>query len=356
VKQLAAGDVEGAFRSFDAMGSLIEAPLEERAKLLAADYVSLISKAKTALVVAPTHAECEDVTKAIRQALKESKALGEGVEWQILRNLSWTKAQKSDPEHYRPGLVVQINRHVKGFARGEQLEVVAPSHGMVLARNKDGLHSEVKALPLSASKSFAVYERETIDVCVGDQIRITANRQSADGRQLSNGSLYQVDYIAPDGELVLENGARLGQDFPHLHYGYALTSHAAQGKTVDWVLLAQSPEMSSAASDLRQALVSISRGREGLKWYTTNIEQLQEDVSRLPERPMATEIMAEERVQPRRTWEWSASALMGRSGPEMSEDQTVVLRKAPELDRVLEITAPVPQREPVQEMVMEMGM
>jgi hypothetical protein len=37
---------------------------------------------------------------------------------------------------------------------------------------------------------------------------------------------------------------------------------------VDWVFVAQTAQLSSCASDLRQFHVATSRGREGLKVYT----------------------------------------------------------------------------------------
>lgn len=73
-----------------------------------------------------------------------------------------------------------------------------------------------------------------------------------------------------------------------------LTSHAAQGKTVDWVFVAQSAQLSAAASDARQFLVSITRGREGVKLYTEDRELLRELVTRERQRPMASELFREQ--------------------------------------------------------------
>jgi ATP-dependent exoDNAse (exonuclease V) alpha subunit len=100
-----------------------------------------------------------------------------------------------------------------------------------------------------------------------------------------------VDYIDHKGQLVLENGRKLDREFAHLDYGYTLTSHAAQSKTVDCVFVAQTATLSSHASDLNQFYVAISRGRSELKIYTDNIGLLQENVSETRERPMAAEIL-----------------------------------------------------------------
>ena len=320
------------------MGSVFEMPLAERKVALAKDYIAAVERGKTALVVAPTHAECNDVTEGIREVLKAKQALKGGVEWPILRNLSWTEAEKSDADHYKRGLVAQINGHVKGFSLGEEVEVIGVRDGMVRVRSDDGFHSRIKALPLAEPEKFGVYERDAIEVCEGDRIRITANGRTADRHRLNNRKLYTVDYLSHDGKVVLENGWRLDKDFKHLDYGYASTSHAAQGKTVDWVFVAQSAQLSSGASDAQQFYVSTTRGREGMKLYADSLELLIENVSRVRRRTMATEIMRETpAVEEREPCECKVSAVLGQTAPEMSENEAEVLRKVRERKQEKEI-------------------
>ncbi len=275
VEHVLAGDIERAFMSLDTMDSIFEMSLEDRKIALANDYIAAIERGKTALVVAPTHAECADVTEGIREALKN------GTEWDVLRNLSWTEAQKSDSDQYKRGQIVQINGHVKGFSLGEQVEVVGVRDGMVRVRCREAYKDKIKALPVSEPDKFGVYERDKLEICEGDQIRVTCNGRTADKHQLNNGRIYGVDYIDHEGKIVLENGWKLDRDFKHLDYGYALTLHASQGETVDWVFVSQTAQLSSCASDLRQFRVATSRGREGMKVYTDSIEVLKENVSRV---------------------------------------------------------------------------
>jgi hypothetical protein len=209
----------------------------------------------------------------------------------VLRNLSWTDAEKSDAEHYTVGQVVQINRHLKDYALGEQLEVVSVSNDGVKAVSSTGRH---KLLPLQNPRAFSVHEKDRLEICEGELIRITGNSRTAEGQRLCNGSTFKVDYIAHDGAIVLENGHRLAQNFKNLDWGYALTSHAIQGMTFDRILVSQSAEMSAAASDMRQFLVSISRGRKGSKLYTDSLERLREMVAYERNSPMATELFQEQ--------------------------------------------------------------
>ena len=99
-------------------------------------------------------------------------------------------------------------------------------------------------------------------LAAGDRLRVTANGKTADGRhRLNNGALYTVQGFTAAGDVVVDNGWVIGRDFGHIAYGYVVTSHAAQGKTVDKVLIGQSHQ-SLPASDRQQLYVSVSRGRE----------------------------------------------------------------------------------------------
>jgi len=208
----------------------------------------------------------------------------------VLRNLSWTDALKSDAEKYQPGLVVQINLHVNGYSLGEHLEVVRVDSDGVRAKSSTG---KTKLLPLDSPKAFSVHEKDRIEICEGELIRITGNSRTTDGHFISNGDTLTVDYLGHDGCIVLENGRRLRPNFKSFEWGYANTSNAIQGQTFDRILVAQSSTMSLGATELRQFLVSISRGRKGAKLYTNSLEWLREHVAYERESLMATEIFRE---------------------------------------------------------------
>lgn len=288
VEQIADRNFEAAFDTLEQMGAFRVLPMYDLQKELASDYLCSIEKGQSALVVSPTHAECEAVTHAIRQNLKESGVIREGCKWKVLHNLTWTAAQKRDPRSYEGGQVVQINKHLPGFALGEQLEVIKVKENAVLSRNTQGI---IKPLPLESPEGFSVYRRDNMEICPADRIRITANGRTADGHRLNNGSLFTVKSISPHGRLVLDNNWELEKGFGHLDYGYATTSHASQGKTVDHVIVAQSGLSSSGASDANQFYVSVSRGRKDVHIYTDDIDALRENVARVRERKMALEVV-----------------------------------------------------------------
>jgi conjugative relaxase-like TrwC/TraI family protein len=289
VERVAKHDFDEAFQTLDNMDSIHEAPTTELAKLAAEKYIEALKLGETVQATCPTHKECDQVTEAIREALKAEKKIRKGVKWDVLKNENWSKAEKMDHHRYERGQVVQINRHVKGFALGEQLEVIGVRDGLVRVRSKSRTHDAIKALPLEKAKRFCVYQPETIEICEGETMRVTCNGRNAEGHRLDNGKEYVVDYISPDGKIVLKNGWRVDKTFKHFDYGYCPTSHGIQGKTIDRVIVVQSA-MLTAAADANQFYVSASRGRKGVDVITDDKEILCENVSRVRSRMMATEM------------------------------------------------------------------
>src|SRR4051794_10720196 len=92
--------------------------------------------------------------------------------------------------------------------------------------------------------------------------------------------------------LLLANGKSLPSDFGHIAHGFVTTSHSAQGRTADHVLIAQSRE-SLGASSREQWYVSVSRGRRGVSIYTDDKGSLCEAIERSSKRASAIELLEE---------------------------------------------------------------
>jgi hypothetical protein len=86
----------------------------------------------------------------------------------------------------------------------------------------------------------------------------------------------------------LKDGRVLPKDYREFVRGYAVTSYGSQGKTVEHVLFSDSAV--KAATNNQQWLVSISRGMRGLKIFTQDKEQLQENICRSGNRELAIEL------------------------------------------------------------------
>jgi hypothetical protein len=87
---------------------------------------------------------------------------------------------------------------------------------------------------------------------------------------------------------------RLDKSYRQFVRGYAVTSYAAQGKTVDYVLFSDSAVQ--AATNDQQWYVTISRGRKGVQIFTADKIQLRQNVIRSGGRELALDIAKESSV------------------------------------------------------------
>src|SRR5205807_6625081 len=117
---------------------------------------------------------------------------------------------------------------------------------------------------------------------------LKANRKLASGSRVMNGELVTAKSVRPDGAVELTDGRVLDKSFREFLPGYAVTSYGSQGKTVDYVLFSDSTV--KAATNALQWYVTISRGRRGIRIFTSDKEQLRENVRRSGHRPLALEL------------------------------------------------------------------
>ncbi len=260
VARMAVGDIESGFDRLNELGWIkaIEDD-DDRNSAIAKEYSNLIARGQSALVVAPTHAECDLITSAIRSELL-TRQLIDSQEHSVtqLIPLHFTAAEKSDVHRLEEGLFAVFHQNVKGFNRGKRVKITSG--------NREALaHS---------SKHFELFRESSIAIAKGDLVRITHNGMTSDGKhRLNNGNVYRVKAVDETGRIQLENGWQLAADFGHLASGYASTSHSSQGKTVDHVLIAESSVSLPAASP-EQFYVSVSRGRKQATVFTDNVDSL----------------------------------------------------------------------------------
>src|SRR5438128_6379119 len=249
------GPTTAALAQLERMSAITELLPADLHAAAARDYLSIVEKRKTELQVAPSWAEIETLTENVRNALKACGQLQcDEREFRVFDSMSWTQAQKRDPGQYRPGLVLRFHQPARGFARHESVEVEMATEGGLQLRRGDGSISSFK---LDGGRAcFEVGEWRTLKIAPGDKLLLQANRS----RQFVNGELVEVKAVAGQS-ILLSDGRTLPPDYRTFTHGYAVTSHAAQGKTVDHVLLVASCRSFSAVNR-EQFYVSISRGRQ----------------------------------------------------------------------------------------------
>jgi hypothetical protein len=209
---------------------------------------------------------------------------GEEKEFQVFDSLSWTDAQKQDSRQYHPGMAIRFHRRNSDFAKDEMVAVVAVENDSIKVQRDDGSEN---LFPLGAGCAcFDVGEKRKLKIAAGDKLLLQANTV---GKRFINGELVEVRAIQGDS-VVLADGRVIPQNYRTFTHGYAVTSHAAQGKTVDEVLVVASSR-SLAAVHQQQFYVSISRGRERCQIFTDDSERLRSHVTHSSERLAAVEVV-----------------------------------------------------------------
>ncbi len=280
-------DPTSGFEKLDAIGAIRQVPWPDRAEAIAKAFAEEQQRGRTALVVCATHEEIDRITEAIRSQRKQEGGLAEGTRVDQDVALNWTAAQKSDMKNFRPGQVLGFHRAIGGFARHESVRVVEVDKENLTVRTDRG---EKRTVTARHAKSFDVYERSSTEVAAGDRLLITANRRKT-GFQATNGEVATVEKVDKTGRIWLADGRVLPANFRHFAFGYAVTAHRSQGKTVDSVII------SGDGMQKELFYVAASRGRKSILVVTSDKELLSESVGRSSARRSASELA---RIMPTR--------------------------------------------------------
>ena len=277
---LAAGKIAEGLGKLDAMGAIVEVnnPTARRVQMVnewfeaTQERKSVPTKngaeerAKTALMVAPTWTEIDALNLHAREALRAAGKLArEEQTVPSLRAKDWTKAQQKDAHSYQPGDVLVTHKATKHFAKDDELRVVRREKGrLIVARGTE----EMSVSPRQSGLAWTVCEERPLAVAPGECVRLRAVGRvtAADGkaRRLANGTTVTVGSVDADGRLVLADGSTLHTR--QVVHGYAMTSHAAQGLTVDKVFVA-------GAISQEGMYVSATRGREGIRVFVSDRDE-----------------------------------------------------------------------------------
>jgi conjugative relaxase-like TrwC/TraI family protein len=230
------------------------------------------------LAVCPTWEENRHLTHEIRSGLKERDLLPkEDTPCTVHDSLQWTVQQRGNWRNYQPGQVISVTKSMGGWKAGESAAVARVEVGRVVVVSGD----HERTLPLKSAGSFDVAISRPLGVCPSDKILIRANARSLG---LINGQVLTVEKIGLGGELHTREGVMVPPAFKQWTHGYVVTSHKAQGRTCERVVVA------AARLDAKSSYVACSRGREVCSVHTPDKAAL---ISHLPEgnRKAALDVM-----------------------------------------------------------------
>ena len=283
VEDLAARNTPEAVAALASRGKVIEiADERERFEAIAQDY----AKSSTGtLVISPANRERSELNSLIHRELQREGIVSRNDQQMTVyvARPDMTGPERTFANSYRPNEdIIRYNStseklHVKA---GEYARVIDTDHetNKITVRFLDG--RELTYNPTRLSGVSVYYEAERA-FAEGDRLQIRAPFKE---KRIANGALGTITKIEPDRiSLAMDSGRAISVDlrkFRHLDYGYAVTSHSAQGLTSDRVLVNADTQESVRLLNDRMAYVAISRARYDALIYTDSTQNLSEALKR----------------------------------------------------------------------------
>ena len=190
MRMMSVGRVLDGFLKLDESGLVREG----RSGYLAAAAKAFLArgqKGESALLVAPTWAEIDEITGTVRAGLRARGALtGPEVAFSVVRPVDLTAAQRRRGHHFQPGQLVASSGNVAGLKKDTWYEVAS-----VGADNSVTLTSGRRLELGKVGRRLQVAEAKQISVAVGDRLLLRSNEKKLG---VSNGMFATVQKVSQE--------------------------------------------------------------------------------------------------------------------------------------------------------------
>jgi conjugative relaxase-like TrwC/TraI family protein len=292
VEKLSARQIREAVAELDSHGKVIEiADEHERLATIAQEYSK--NPANT-LVIAPANRERVQLNSLIHRQLQRDGIVSSDEQLMkiYVNRQDMTGTERTFANSYRPGDdIVRYNHSSKVYKVnvGDYAKVTSTNHetNELTVRFENG---RVLTYDPTRLSGVSVYNKAERAFAKGDRIQF---RAPFTDKRIVNGELGSIIRLEPEEmHVALDSGRDVSfdpQQFRHLDYGYAVTSHSSQGLTVDRVLINADTQESLRLLNDRMAYVAVSRAREEALIYTDSTQNLRETLNRATYKEMALE-------------------------------------------------------------------
>jgi conjugative relaxase-like TrwC/TraI family protein len=272
----------------------------ERYVRIAADYLDAYEARQSCAISSPANDERRVINQAVRNTLVEHGYVSKrGRELEILIKRDLTPAQLQHPLSYHEGDVIYFVRgsRAQSIPKQAYLRVGRVTEDSLTLRFANGREFEFDP---SRWKGLLVHISETRTIAVGDRIewRAPDNR-----RRIANHEFAVVKTLTGNKiEVMFDSGRWLKLPLDqarHIDLGYATTSHALQGATVDREIAHIDSRRSVDLINQRQFYVSTSRERKELRVYTDDLKSMRRAVAREQEKELALDVVQKKQSPPR---------------------------------------------------------
>jgi ATP-dependent exoDNAse (exonuclease V) alpha subunit len=265
-----------------------------RYQRIAVDYLHGHEAGQKTLVVSPGNDERRALNHEIRNLLvAHGHVEKQGRDHQILVRRDLTRAELGQARSYGEGDVIY-------FARGSKRQGVNKDSYLTVdsgdpARNsltlRDGIRARIELSP-ARWRGIQVYNWEHRTLAVGDRLQFRIHDKR---NRVANGEFTTVtELTATQAKLRFDSGRELSVNLSqlrHVDHGYASTSHAAQGTTLDRVILNVDSMRSPQLVNRKQFYVSISRARHDARVYTDDAQALRRAIARESQKAIALDVL-----------------------------------------------------------------
>jgi conjugative relaxase-like TrwC/TraI family protein len=296
VEKLSSRQVHEAVAELVSRGKVIEIAGEsERLAIMAQDYCK---NATNTLVISPANRERVQLNSLIHHQLQREGKVGrdERLMTVYVNRQDMTGTERTFANSYRPGEDTLRYNHASKVYQvnvGDYATVTATNHetNEISVRFADGRTLTYDPTRLSG---VSVYNKAERAFAEGDRVQF---RAPFTDKRVVNGELGSITKIEPEQVRVeLDRGREVSfdpQQFRHIDYGYAVTSHSSQGLTVDRVLVNADTSESFRLLNDRMAYVAVSRAREEALIYTDSTQNLRDSLNRGTDKEMALDAIKE---------------------------------------------------------------
>ena len=244
---------------------------------------------ETSLVIAPRNKDREEINSKIHNSLRNAGKIGEEEkEINILRPRNeLTGVEREFAGAYQENDIVI-------YRRGSKVnKIPAESRAKVIAIDSEQNHltveikkgEEIKQITYDPKRlrGVTVWREDSIKVSEGERLQLRSPFENKQGK-FANGTMVKAsDLTKSKLELTTDKGKTLNLDTKEpqmIDYGYAVTSHSSQGKTVDNVLIHAETSESRQLLNQRMAYVAVSRAKENILIFTDDASKLAEKMAR----------------------------------------------------------------------------
>jgi hypothetical protein len=284
----ARGNARRSLKTLQALGWVQELPKVQAQAQIAKYYAAKLQQDKSCLVISQTREEVAQLNAAIRNELKAQGQLGSETAVKIFTAKDKLVGERQDSAHYAVGDYVLFHKNYGEISKGNLLQVVGKTDQCVLLEKDD----KVVQMSLKYGSYFNLYTAHDQAIAKGERLQLKLNGTSQEGHKISNGELVEFLGVTEANELKVqdEQGVEktLTKDQAVFDLGYAVTSYASQGKTVDSVLIYDS--QNKLAVNRKEFYVSISRGRSEVQIYTTDKAALTQNVQQKGDRVLSLDL------------------------------------------------------------------